>query len=288
MNTQAFFFKGDFLILPADIPDSHVDKEISMDYLKDFKDAEVFKMPAIDTIALLTSPDDEAKTLSYVFIPAESDLPQGWRTIPLRQALGMVTNGIERDEASHKGITPYALKSSVCRLFRAFHIVQWRRAYMFCAACGTKNTDSPNELARLCPSCGRLEYPCISPAVIIIIINDEDKALFAHNKNFLNGMYSIIAGFNEAGETLEDTVMREIREEVGLEVRDVKYIASQPWPFPHSLMLGFSARHAGGTIRVDGVELEDANWFSKDALPKLPGHGSVSRYLIDRWIAGTL
>ena len=101
-------------------------------------------------------------------------------------------------------------------------------------------------------------------------------------------MYSLIAGFNEAGESLEDTVVREIREEVNIEVRDIRYVASQPWPFPNSLMLGFSARYASGTIRADGREIEDAAWFGKDALPLLPGSGSVSRYLIGRWLAGTI
>jgi NAD+ diphosphatase len=124
--------------------------------------------------------------------------------------------------------------------------------------------------------------------VITIIINDEGKALLAHNKKFLPGVYSLIAGFNEAGESLEAAVAREIREEVHIGVQDIRYIASQPWPFPNSLMLGFSARYASGTIRPDGVEIEDAQWFRRDALPKLPGAGSVSRYLIGRWLDGTL
>jgi NAD+ diphosphatase len=99
-------------------------------------------------------------------------------------------------------------------------------------------------------------------------------------------VYSLIAGFNEAGESLEATVAREIREEVGLEVRDIRYIASQPWPFPNSLMLGFTARYASGELRPDGLEIEDARWFGRDNLPLLPGFGSVSRSLIEGWIAG--
>jgi NAD+ diphosphatase len=100
-------------------------------------------------------------------------------------------------------------------------------------------------------------------------------------------MYSLIAGFNEAGETLEGTLIREVREEVGLEVRDIQYVTSQPWPFPYSLMLGFRARHSGGSIRVDGEEIEDARWFDRDQTPDLPGRGSVSRYLINQWLSGT-
>jgi NAD+ diphosphatase len=99
-------------------------------------------------------------------------------------------------------------------------------------------------------------------------------------------VYSLIAGFTEAGESLEDTVTRETREEVGIEVKNVRYITSQPWPFPNSLMVGFTARYAGGEIRPDRVEIEDARWFGRGELPQLPGFGSVSRYLINSWIAG--
>jgi len=169
-------------------------------------------------------------------------------------------------------------------MLRAFHITQWRRESLFCGSCGTRNTWAPDELARLCPACGRLEYPRIAPAVITFITNDEDKALLAHNSKFTPGMYSLIAGFAEPGENLETAVAREIREEVNIEVRDIRYVMSQPWPFPNSLMAGFSARYASGTIKPDGVEIEDAQWFSRDNLPMLPGHGSVSRYLIEQWL----
>jgi NAD+ diphosphatase len=173
-------------------------------------------------------------------------------------------------------------------MLRAYHIVQWRRDAAFCGSCGAKNTDAPDELARLCPACGRREYPRISPAVITLIIHQDGRALLAHNKKFAEGVYSLIAGFNEAGESLEATVAREIREEVGLEVRDIRYVASQPWPFPNSLMLGFTARHASGEPCPDGVEIDDAQWFCPDRLPKLPGNGSVSRYLINSWLEGKL
>jgi NAD+ diphosphatase len=162
--------------------------------------------------------------------------------------------------------------------------MQWLRESVFCGSCGGRNTDAPGEFARLCPACGRLEYPRISPAVIVLILDDEGRLLLAHNKKFSSGIYSLIAGFNEAGENLEDTVAREIREEVGLEVRDICYAASQPWPFPNSLMIGFKARYAGGTIRPDGEEIIDARWFSRDELPAIPSRGSLSRHLIDLWL----
>jgi len=144
------------------------------------------------------------------------------------------------------------------------------------------------ELARKCTCCGRLEYPRVSPAVITIVINDRGEALLAHNKKFATGLYSLIAGFSEPGESLEATVTREIKEEVGIDVKDIRYIRSQPWPFPDSLMLGFSAHHAGGELRPDGIEIEDARWFSRDNPPNLPGSSSVSRYLINLWLEGKL
>ena len=196
-------------------------------------------------------------------------LPPGWQALPLRQAVSLLDSAAEP-------------------LFRTYHIMQWRRESVFCGTCGSRNIDAPDELARLCPACGRLEFPRICPAIIVIIINDRDEALLAHNRKFSPGMYSLIAGFTEAGESLEAAVVRETREEVGLELQDIRYQASQPWPFPNSLMLGFSARHAGGVITPDGLEIEDARWFRRDRLPELPGPGSVSRRLINSWLAGTL
>jgi NAD+ diphosphatase len=203
---------------------------------------------------------------------AGAALPKGWRSIPIRQALsaaacGMVTAG------SPEGL-----------LFRAYHIMQWRRESAYCGSCGSPNGNAPSGLARLCPVCGRQEFPRISPAVIVLITNDRDEALLARNANFAGGIYSLIAGFVEAGENLESTIVREIREEVNIEVDEIQYAASQPWPFPNSLMLGFTARYAGGALKPDGTEILDARWFSRDALPNLPGNGSVARFIIDRWL----
>jgi NAD+ diphosphatase len=175
-------------------------------------------------------------------------------------------------------------REDISRLFRAYHIMQWRRESAYCGACGSRNIDAGDELARLCPVCGRREYPRISPAIIVLVTNDRDEALLAHNKKFPGGVYSLIAGFNEAGENLETTAAREVREEAGIEIDNIRYEASQPWPFPNSLMIGFTARHVRGEIRPDGEEIEDARWFRRDALPKLPGPGSVSRYLIEQWL----
>ena len=123
--------------------------------------------------------------------------------------------------------------------------------------------------------------------MITAVIRD-DRILLAHNRNFPGNMYSLIAGFVDPGETLEETVVREIKEEVGLSVRDVRYRTSQPWPFPDSLMCAFTACWAGGEIHPDGKEITDARWFSRENLPEIPAPGSVSRELIDMFLSGTI
>jgi NAD+ diphosphatase len=283
VNQGAFFFQDDALLLPQDIPDSHMDRELPLDLLKEFErnaagyNPDVFEIPAVEAPAPQTNQNGTAaNSIIAVNVASGAALPHFWRAVPVRQGLQLLAGGM------------IVGTGSFGRLLRAFHIAQWRRESRFCGSCGARNTDAPGELARLCPICGRLEFPRISPAVITIIINDEGNALLAHNRKFTPGVYSLIAGFNEAGESLEATVAREIREEVNVEVRDIRYEASQAWPFPNSLMLGFSARYVSGAIRPDGVEIEDARWFGRNDLPKLPGKASVSRWLINRWIEGTL
>jgi NAD+ diphosphatase len=118
----------------------------------------------------------------------------------------------------------------------------------------------------------------------VLIKNEHDEALLAHNNNFKDNVYSLIAGFMEAGENLENTVAREVREEVGLEIESITFVTSQNWPFPNSLMAGFEAKYKSGVIRCDTKEIADAKWFSRANLPELPAKGSVSRFIIDRWL----
>lgn len=167
---------------------------------------------------------------------------------------------------------------------RAVQLVEWARTHRFCGRCGEPTVDAPGERARRCPACGLTAYPRLAPAIIVLVERDDGRVLLARNARFRSGMYSCLAGFVEPGETLEQAVAREVREEVGVEVGDVRYLASQPWPFPHSLMVGFTARWTSGEVAVDGKEISDARWFGPDDLPEIPSKISIARQLIDGWI----
>jgi len=135
----------------------------------------------------------------------------------------------------------------------------------------------------LCPACGFTAYPRIAPAMMVLVRRD-DRILLGRSSRFVQGVYSALAGFVEAGESIEDCIHREVLEEVGIEVRDLRYFTSQAWPFPHSLMIAYTAEYAGGDMRPCDAEIADAKWFSIDALPQLPSPISVSRKLIDATI----
>lgn len=164
--------------------------------------------------------------------------------------------------------------------FRAIHTMDWDKTDRFCSRCGAKNESRAEERAKQCPACGFVSFPRMSPAVIVLVERDK-KALLARSGQFPQGLFSTIAGFVEPGETLEDAVRREIREETSIEVKNIRYFGSQPWPFPDSLMIGFTAEYAGGEIAVDNNEIVDARWFSAHNLPEIPGKVSIARALID-------
>ena len=167
---------------------------------------------------------------------------------------------------------------------RAVQLVEWARNHRYCGRCGAETVESRGERARRCPGCGLMAFPRLAPAVITLVEREDGRALLARNAGWQNGMYSCVAGFVEPGETVESAVRREVAEEVGLEVGEVRYRRSQPWPFPHSLMLGFNACYAGGEINCDGLEIADARWFAPDDLPGVPGPISIARWLIDDWV----
>lgn len=163
---------------------------------------------------------------------------------------------------------------------RASQVLTWHRDHRFCSRCGGAVQDHEKDRARYCPSCGYIQYPRINPCIICLVTRGEDL-LLARGVRFSLPMYSTLAGFIEAGESVEEALHREIREEVGVEVKDLRYCTSQSWPFPHSLMLGFHAEYAQGALEIDPEEILDAQWFSPDALPDIPPRGSISRLLID-------
>lgn len=166
--------------------------------------------------------------------------------------------------------------------YRAFHIMNWLKTNKFCGCCGKvmQVTQAPQELAVQCPACSHTVYPRISPAIIVAVVKD-DKILLARSSRFPAGRYSVIAGFVEPGETLENCVRRELLEEVGIEADNIAYFGNQPWPFPDSLMIAFTAQYAGGEITIDNNEIVAADWFSEDALPSIPPKGSIARQLIE-------
>jgi NAD+ diphosphatase len=171
---------------------------------------------------------------------------------------------------------------------RAVQISAWWRSHQFCGTCGKPNSLRDAERALGCDDCKTLQYPRLAPAVIVLIHRDaraaesgKHEVLLARGRSFGAPMYSTLAGFVEPGESLEQCVAREVREEVGVEVADITYRASQAWPFPHSLMIGFTARWASGEIAIDESEIVDAQWYSVDELPNIPPPFAISRWLID-------
>ncbi|KAF5071923.1 NADH pyrophosphatase [anaerobic digester metagenome] len=165
---------------------------------------------------------------------------------------------------------------------RAIQVINWDKNHQFCGKCGAPTLTSEHEMSKVCPECGFTSFTRLSPAVITAIVKD-DKILLAKHSYGLK-RYSLIAGFLEAGETLEEGVKREIAEEVGLKVKNIEYFGSQPWPFPHSLMVGFTAEYESGEIKVDGNEITDAKWFSPDEVPRMSSMISIASELIEWFV----
>ncbi len=193
-------------------------------------------------------------------------LPEGLRAAGLRQWFGSLDD------------------IDLAIAMRAVQVLEWDRTHRFCGACGDATDHIPNERARRCTRCNLSTYPRISPAMMVMVTRGR-QMLLGRGINFPAGRYSALAGFLEAGETIEQAVVREVREEVGLEIRDLRYFGSQSWPFPNSLMIAFRAEWASGDIRIDPNELADAQWFDPHALPAMPPRLSIARALIDATLA---
>ena len=165
------------------------------------------------------------------------------------------------------------------RAARAKGMLSWRRVYKFCPSCGALLADDEKLSARNCTNCGAQYFPRIEPC-IIVLITKGDKLLLAKHRSRNQNIHTCIAGFIEIGESAEQAVVREVREEVGIEIKDLRYVGSQGWPFPDQLMLGFRAEYESGDIRVQKSELIEAKWFTRDALPPFPKQGSMGWRLI--------
>lgn len=166
---------------------------------------------------------------------------------------------------------------------RATQIINWDKEHQYCGRCGSIMVKSSSERVKVCPKCKLSSYPRISPA-IIVAVTKGNEILLAHNKNFKPGLFSVIAGFVDAGETFEECVKREVMEEVGIKVKNIKYFRSQPWPFPNSLMVGFTAEYENGEISPDGVEIEEAHWYRAENLPSIPSKITIAGKLINWFI----
>ncbi len=167
---------------------------------------------------------------------------------------------------------------------RAQQIVAWHNTNQYCGRCGKEMENHPEDRAKTCNDCGLINYPRLSPS-IIVLVRREQEMLLARNASWPLGMYSTLAGFVEPGESIEQTVHREVFEEVAIRVNNVRYLGSQSWPFPNSLMLGFHATYEGGEIVFQDGEIADARWFRFDDLPNVPPATAISRWLIDDFIS---
>ncbi|GAA5436170.1 NAD(+) diphosphatase [Deinococcus aquaticus] len=203
----------------------------------------------------------------------DGDLPGGFVSVPVRSAFGTLGDTL-------MGVAGYASQ-----------ILEFHRTHRYCGRCATPMQDSAHERSRVCPNCGLTAYPRVAPVAMVLITRGhgpDTEVLLARGPNFPPGMYSAIAGFVEPSETLEVAAHREIAEEVGVTVTDLQYAFSQPWPFPHSLMIGFTARYQGGEITPQPGEIQDARFFPVTALPGLPPRVSIARALIDQAVQRAL
>ena len=249
-----FAFQGNNLLVSED------SSSVTLPPLKDFSE---LGLPVLSQnyLGLL-----EDRPCYAVEVPENSAPPAGMAFEGLRQVYGRLDEDLFWIAA------------------RAIQIVDWDRTHRFCGRCGAPTEAQKAERAKKCSKCGLLHFPRLAPAVIVLI-ERGDQLLLARARRFPTVMYSVLAGFVEPGESLEETVAREVKEEVGLSLKDIRYFGSQPWPFPHSLMIGFTATYAGGEISLDDNEILEAGWYTVDNLPPLPGKISIARKLIDWFIA---
>ena len=202
--------------------------------------------------------------------------PQGVRAVALAGTTEDAPAGHEWLRGRRRIAEEPPLAALACR---ALGLLNWRAAHAYCGVCGEPLEDHPVEVARRCTACGHMEYPAISPAVIVRV-EKEGKILLARHVQRIPDLYTCLAGYLEVGESAEDGVRREVREEVGIDVDQIRYAGSQPWPYPNQLMLAFKARWASGELALQAEEIAEARWFDPAELPAIPPPGSVAYRLI--------
>jgi NAD+ diphosphatase len=222
---------------------------------------------AVETVTFVGTYDGEACWV--VGVAPDAPLPPGFR----KESLVPRDTRLSQETLSLGGI--------------ALQTLHWERMSRHCPSCGKPTAAIDGESGRRCPACKAEHYPSLHPCVITLI-RDGRRVLLTRKSFWPKNRYGLVAGFVDPAESLEEAVRREVQEEVGVEVKDITYVASQYWPFPSQLMVGFVATYAGGELRVDHEELEDARWFSTDALPDLPPPFSIARFILDRYCRNSL
>jgi NAD+ diphosphatase len=252
--------------------------------------------PQADDIVLLFAGEGLILTTAGVSLPRRRDLeallPVETVHVGRFHGAAVETARLDRDTVLPGGLEATVLRALHGRINdeawalagRAFQLAEWDRTHRFCGLCGAPTVLRDDERSRACTACDFRAYPRHSPAVIVLITRGEHEVLLGRSARFPAGMYSTLAGFVDPGESAEDAVRREIREEAGIEISEPQWFGSQSWAFPHSLMLGFTAEWAAGDIQADMDELEDLQWFTRDALPLLPPPASIARRLLDSWL----
>ena len=214
-----------------------------------------------------------------------SDLPENWHSLTQWADVDAITLKEGEQLTGLRELWHIAGSRAFTKAGGALMFAEWLRNFRMCPACGGSLTPNANDFGRKCSDCGKVYYVQQSPA-IIVAVSREDTLLLAHNSAWQNDRYSIIAGFVEPGESLEDAVRREVMEEVNLDVTDISYFGSQVWPFPNSLMLGFTAKYLAGELKPDGNEIAKAGWYTAQDIQRMsiPDGASIARRLIDNFV----
>lgn len=227
-----------------------------------------FQLPKVEKLTSDLSFNSGDQVIARDLYPEEV-IPHGYQLVPIRQLISQWSKA-QFEQAS-----------------RALQLLEWRRNHKFCSHCGTLTEVHTSEYAMVCPACHYRQYPRVQPCIITVITRGDNEILLAKNAKNKSNMYGLIAGFVEVGETLEAAVQRETLEEVGIQVNDIEYLSSQPWPFPSNLMIAFKAKYVSGDLVLQEEEISDAQFFKFDQLPEIPFAGSIAHAMIQHVIQGT-